>query len=325
MNITQIFKLGIDLAVAADPRGKVGVKKYLSQIKKEYDDLKESEKEYFDTEKLTNPYPDSFIHLNDGRLVKRILAGIDITGAEVLLASQLAELKKPIDLIISHHPNGRSLTNLQEVMEMTVGMYESYGLPVHVAEKIVEEHSRIVSRSLHSMNYDRVIDMAKILQVNLMDTHTITDNLVEKFLTDLLKKKGVETLGDIIKILLEVPEYQQAKRHNAGPKIVAGNVRHHVGKFIIEMTGGTSTHAKLYPEFSKAGFSTMISMHMREESVQKAGESGMNIIITGHMASDSLGMNLFLDELEKKGIEIVPCGGLVRVSRNSSSKKGKKL
>jgi hypothetical protein len=33
------------------------------------------------------------------------------------------------------------------------------------------------------------------------------------------------------------------------------------------------------------------------------------------MASDSLGMNLFLDELERQGIEIVPCGGLIRVSR----------
>jgi len=28
-----------------------------------------------------------------------------------------------------------------------------------------------------------------------------------------------------------------------------------------------------------------------------------------------LGMNIFLDELEKKGIEIVPCSGLIRVSR----------
>jgi hypothetical protein len=26
-------------------------------------------------------------------------------------------------------------------------------------------------------------------------------------------------------------------------------------------------------------------------------------------------MNLFLDELEKRGIEIIPCSGLIRVSR----------
>jgi len=34
------------------------------------------------------------------------------------------------------------------------------------------------------------------------------------------------------------------------------------------------------------------------------------------MSSDSIGMNLFLDELEKKGIEIIPCSGMIRVSRN---------
>jgi putative NIF3 family GTP cyclohydrolase 1 type 2 len=321
MNISQISKRAIEKAILADPRGKAGVKKYLSQIKKEYDDLKESEKVYFDTEKLTNPYADSFVHIDDGRQIKRILAGIDISGAEVLLASQLNERGKPIDLIISHHPNGKSLTNLHEVMEMSIGVYESYGLPIHVAEKIMEEHMKSVGRSTHPANFDRVVDLARILEVNLMDTHTITDNLVDKFLNDLLKKENPETLGDIIKLLMEIPEYQESKRRGAGPRIIAGNARHHVGKYVVEMTGGTNPSSKVYPEFSKAGFSTMIEMHMKEDAIQKANEANMNVIITGHMASDSLGMNLFLDELEMKGIEIIPCGGLIRVSRISKKKK----
>jgi len=36
------------------------------------------------------------------------------------------------------------------------------------------------------------------------------------------------------------------------------------------------------------------------------------------MAADSIGANLYLDELEKKGIEVVPCSGLIRVKRNKS-------
>jgi len=40
------------------------------------------------------------------------------------------------------------------------------------------------------------------------------------------------------------------------------------------------------------------------------------VVIAGHMSSDSLGVNLFLDQLEKQGIEIVFCSGLIRVSRN---------
>jgi len=33
------------------------------------------------------------------------------------------------------------------------------------------------------------------------------------------------------------------------------------------------------------------------------------------MAADSIGANLFLDKLEKRGIEVIPCSGLIRVRR----------
>jgi len=56
-------------------------------------------------------------------------------------------------------------------------------------------------------------------------------------------------------------------------------------------------------------------MHMREESKKEAEAANINVVIAGHISSDSLGMNLFLDELEKRGIEIIPCSGLIRVSR----------
>jgi hypothetical protein len=40
-------------------------------------------------------------------------------------------------------------------------------------------------------------------------------------------------------------------------------------------------------------------------------------LIAGHIASDSLGMNLLLDEIEKKSkIEVVELGGFTRFSRN---------
>jgi hypothetical protein len=56
-------------------------------------------------------------------------------------------------------------------------------------------------------------------------------------------------------------------------------------------------------------------MHISEKHRKKAQKAHINVVIAGHMASDSLGMNLFLDELEKKGIEIIPCSGLIRVKR----------
>jgi len=84
------------------------------------------------------------------------------------------------------------------------------------------------------------------------------------------------------------------------------------------MTGGTEPAPKLYEKIAQAGIGTIVDMHLAEESKKEAEAANMNIIVTGHMSSDSLGMNLILDEFEKQGVEIVPCSGLIRVSRNAT-------
>lgn len=322
MTVKQIFDLGLKLGVAADPRGPTGVRRHLARLKKMYHELKPEDQIFFDTERFTNPYPDSAVHTADGATrVKRVLAGIDINSAEILLASQLNERGRKIDLVISHHPEGKALANLHEVMDMVVDVYEHMGVPVHIAEKIFEERVKEVGRGVHPVNHFQAVDMARILGVNFMSTHTITDNLVDNFMRAYLKKKNPERLSDLLKALVALPEYETAKKYGGGPRVIAGSPNHRVGKILVEMTGGTNPSPKVYERLSQYGISTILGMHMRDESMNKASESHMNVVIAGHMSSDSLGMNLFLDELEKKGIDIVPCGGLIRVSRVKKSTK----
>ncbi len=316
LTIKRIFNLGLQMAIKADPRGENGVKKYLARVKKEYEDMKPKEKAYFDVDQLTNPYADSRIHTGDEKTqVKRVLTGIDIGVGEVLLASQLNERGKPIDLVIGHHPLGKGLTGLHSVMDIALAVYEKLGLPVHTAEKLMDERAKEVARSVHPANHFQVIDLARALRVNLINTHTIADNLVKKYIREYVEKRKPETIGDLLDVLLEIPEYQEAKRRGAGPKVFAGDPSHKMGKFIVEMTGGTNPSNKLYESLSQVGVSTVIGMHMKDDARDKANEFHLNVVIAGHISSDSLGMNLFLDELEKKGVEIVPCSGLIRVNR----------
>lgn len=317
MTVKQIFDLQLKLGISKDPRGPAGVKHYLERQKRELESLPESEKQYFDRDKLTNPYLDSSVLVDDGKTqVKRVLAGIDIGDGEILLASQLNERGKKIDLVIGHHPRGRSLAYLDEAMDVQIDIHEKYGVPIHIAEKIMEERVGEVGRGIHPMNHYQVVDIARILGINFMNSHTTTDNMVDAYMNSYLKKQKFETIGDLMKVLSSVPEYHQAKLMGVGPKIFAGSPKHRVGKYLVEFTGGTNPSHKLYEQLSRSGISTVIGMHMREIAMEKVREHQMNIIIAGHISSDSLGMNLFLDELEKRGIEIVPCGGLIRVSRN---------
>jgi putative NIF3 family GTP cyclohydrolase 1 type 2 len=316
LTLKQAYDLGIKLGMAADPRGPKSVAKYLERTKKEYNELKPEDKKYFDEERLVNPYEDCGIHCGDLKTpIKRVLAGIDIGAAEILLATQLNERGKKIDAVIGHHPIGGALASLHAVMDMIAEMYENLGVPVHVAERLMEERIREVGRGVHPANHYQIVDAAKVLGVNVMNMHTPTDNLVTKFLENFLAKKKPETVGEVMKALMELPEYQEARKRGAGPNLFAGSPKNKVGKLFVEMTGGTNPSSKVYQELSRAGISTLVGMHMRDDSREKANEYHMNVLIAGHMSSDSLGMNLYLDELEKKGVEIIPCGGLIRVSR----------
>jgi putative NIF3 family GTP cyclohydrolase 1 type 2 len=313
MKIKEIFDLAIKMGIEADFRGKEGVQKFLERKRKQYEKLSEKEKELFDLEALENPYLDSRIyHIAEDKEIKKVLAGISIGVEEILLAKELGD----IDLVIAHHPVGKGLANLADVMELQCDVLNYYGVPINVAENLMKERIDEVARGVHPILHEKTVQAAKLLGVNLMNVHTPCDNLVAKFLKDLIEKENPETLGDLYDLLLEIPEYKEAMKLGSGPKITVGSREQRCGKIaLVEITGGTEGSPKIYGKMAIAGIGTVISMHQSEQHWEEARKSHINVIVAGHAPSDSLGMNLFLDELEKRGIEIVPCGGLIRVSR----------
>jgi len=312
MNVKQIFDLAIELGINADLRGKPAVLKMLKRKKEQYEKLNEEQKEEFDEEALSNPYLDSRIHFDSGKPVKKILTGIDMEGDEVLLADKM----KDIDLILAHHPRGKALANLADVMHLQAEVYAQYRVPINIAEAVQKERIEEVARGVNPINHYRPINIAEILGVSYINVHTPADNLVANFLRKKIENANPEYIGDILKLLKEIPEYREAIKQGAGPCLFAGNPENRCGKVAItEITGGTEPSKKIYEKIAQAGVGTIVCMHLSEEHKKEAEAAHINAIIAGHISSDSLGMNLFLDELEKKGIEIIPCSGLIRVKR----------
>ena len=319
MTIQQIYALALSLGIANDLRPKAQVMRYLARQKKKYEKLSPAEKKFFDTERLTNPYPDTCVHYDNGvKSVKRVMAGIDIDTAELALARTISDQsrKKPIDLVIAHHPVGKGLTGLDAVMDLQVDVLAQYGVPITIAEKILHKRIAEVSRGVDPVNHFKAVDAARLLNMNYMCTHTIADNMVATFLKKKIEKDQPEYVGDVIASLMEIPEYQESKRQGAGPRLFAGADENRAGRIAVtEITGGTEGSPEIYERMAQAGVGTVIAMHQSEEHRKQAEKAHINVVIAGHMSSDSIGMNLFLDELEKRGVDIVPCSGLIRHSR----------
>ena len=317
MNIHQIYDLAVKMGVENDLRGPAQVKKILARRKKKYEEMTGKAKARFDKESLTNPFSDTRIFVDPKREIKKVMAGIDIGPAEILVAKELG-----VDLVIAHHPIGKALADLGDVMHLQAEVLAGYGVPINIAEALTKERISEVARGVSPVNTYRGVDTAELFNIGLMCTHTPTDNLVASFLDKRLKKAKPEYVGEVVDELEKIAEYQKAIEQKSGPKIFVGHPDNYVGKLVLtEITGGTEGAVGIYEKMAQAGIGTIVGMHMAEDRKKEAEKHHVNVVIAGHMSSDSLGMNLFLDELEKKGIKIIPCSGLIRVSRLKGKKK----
>ena len=318
MKLGDIYKNAVDIGMKMDLRGRDKVKKEILRAKKEYDGLSAKNKEFYDKERLVHPYSDTRILFGKKETeVKTMLVGIDIEVGEVLLADKLREKGQKVDLLLSHHPEGMALAGFFNVMYMQIDILNRIGVPVNIAESLMTERIEEVERKVLPSNHMRSVDAAQYFNLAFMTCHTPADNCVANYLQGLIDKKKPDTLGEIIDILMTIPEYREAAKQNAPPKIIRGTASNKAGKIFVDMTGGTEGSKNIFSRLSQAGVSTLVAMHLSEEHFKKAKEERMNVIIAGHIASDNVGLNILLDSLEKKGkFKILPCSGFRRFSRN---------
>lgn len=316
MKLKEIYQLAIKMAIESDPRPKKEIEIQLKKLNEKYKKMDADEKRFFDTESLVNPYADSRVLCGDMNMdIKRIMVGVDMETPELLLAHQLSSSGKKIDLVLAHHPEGTPLLKLGAVMDMQNDVMSDLGVPFNVSEKILAPRISEINRGLHMLNFQRMTDAARLLDIAYACFHTFTDNLVYNFFVKGLCTKQFRTVGDLLDELYKIPEYEIAAKNGNPPEIVVGGRDSRAGKIVAtEMTGGTNGHEDIYAKLSAAGVGTVLSMHVTEKHRKEAEKNHINMIVCGHQASDSIGINLLLDQFEKKGVEIVPIG-MIRVKR----------
>lgn len=244
-----------------------------------------------------------------GQNIKKIMIGVDMEAAELLIARELK-----VDLVITHHPVGGSLRiNLHQVMKNQVDRMMKAGVPINKAQKALAEQTGVIERTLHVSNYDRVVSAAKVLGMPFMGIHTPTDILAEKkvqsHLDQFLGQQPRALVGEVIDCLNQLAEYQQTM---AKPVIRVGAEKDYAGKVFVTMAGGTGGGARVAQAYFEAGVGTLVCMHMPEDVIKAVKEQNVgNVIVAGHMASDSVGINLLIAALEAKGLEVIRMSGVI--------------
>lgn len=254
---------------------------------------------------------DSGVIYDNGKDIQKVLAGIDMSAAELMIAKQLG-----FDCVAQHHPNG--IVNKDSAMllarDHTKKMIEC-GVPCNVAQKLAYARVDQMHKGMHGRNMANMSSVAKLLDINDLALHTPADILAERYtqkvMDQLMEDKPGCTCQDVIDQLMTIREYQGAY-DTQKPEIWVGNKDSYAGKIYVVMYGVGAPNVEEYNAMADAGIGTFVTMHATKEVIEGVKKHNKaNLIIAGHMSSDSLGFNQILDAWEAKGVEIVRINGII--------------
>lgn len=253
---------------------------------------------------------DSAIH-NKGTNIRKALIAVDVSTAELFLAKNAG-----CDAVIAHHPIGASSMGFHRVFDRHVQFMIQNRVPENAARNVVKNLKRRIQIKSHANIYKQIVDAARILKMPLVNVHQPCDEFMRRVILKKIRNcKKEHKVSDLLKLVEEIPEFKNAANR---PLITLGSAKNNVGQVALVVAAGTNGGypiAKLYYEHN---VSTVIYLHIDpgDAAKLKADKVRGNLVILGHLAGDSIGLNALADKLELKGIETVRMGII------SASKKG---
>jgi len=242
-----------------------------------------------------------------GDNIKRILMGVDMDTAELMLARQLG-----YDCVVSHHPKNTN-TGMPDVLNDHIWKLEKLGVPRNKSQKLLEERKEELGYGQHVSNSRRSESAAKLMNMPYMCIHTpadvIGEALVQAYLDDKFKDRPDATVQEVADALEGIGEYGNSARK---PVIRVGSKDSYAGKIYVLMSGLTGPGPKILKAYLDAGVGTLVMMHIPQKDAKELKEHSVgNVVIAGHMSSDSLGLNKIAKEWAKHGVETTMMSGIV--------------
>ena len=252
---------------------------------------------------------DSQVYVEAEHDVRSVLFGLDVDAGELLYAQHAG-----YDAVIAHHPVGEhARMDFARVVQRQVDMMVAEGVDRDVAQRAVAARLDAVHRRDHMSNYNRVVDTARLIGMPLCNVHLACDIIGRQAIVDLLRQRaGADTtVAEVIDWLGEFPEMEAALTR---PEAWLGEPSNRLGRWVVAMAGGTNGGHPVFREYYRAGVDTVLCMHVGEDDLQKLRAetpAGKNLVVTGHLATDSIGINRVIAGLEEQGIEVTRTSGVV--------------
>ena len=251
--------------------------------------------------------PDDCAIFHPGTNIQRVLIGIDIGAAELKIAKDLG-----YDCCIAHHPMNQ-LPNSWKMFERHVDQMVAHGVSQNEALKAVTETLQRMEISGHIVNYDHLRSVARLLEMPFLNIHSPLDErgrqIMQGTIDKMLTSNPNATVGEIIVALGRLDEFKHAE---TDIRVRMGRRDNRAGRVVFSHACLTNGGYAVATAYFRNGVNTVCYIHIRPEDLARLCEEKLGtLIVTGHIASDSVGINPFIARLRAEGIEVDTFSGIV--------------
>ena len=244
---------------------------------------------------------DSMVHVR-GKNIKKVMIAVDVGTAELLLAKSLG-----CDAVITHHPIGIAAVNFYKVFGRHVNYLVEHGVPKNVAKKAVEKLTERVETRTHADIYDDVVGAARAMKMPLVNIHQPCDEYMRRTIFEKIQSGRTEYVSDIVRSVSQIPEFRRAATR---VRVRYGSEKNRAGHWALVIAAGTNGGYSVVKAYFEHGVDTVIYLHIDYGDLTKMREDKLkgNLVVLGHLAGDSLGLNALADRLEEIGVACVRIG-----------------
>ena len=246
------------------------------------------------------PY-DSAIHVR-GKNIRKVLLTIDVTVANLMLAKNMQ-----CDAVIGHHPIGTAALKFHRVFNRHIDYMADHNIPKDIAKQAVKKLKAKAELRSHANIYNDIVSAAKVLKMPLVNIHQPCDEYMRKVILSKINSARITYVGDIVRCIEELPEFKNAATR---VKVRYGSAKNEAGRWSLVVAAGTNGGFPIAKAYFDYGVCTVIYLHIDYTDLIKLCEEKLkgNLIVLGHLAGDSIGLNALADKLEDKKIDVVKLG-----------------
>ncbi len=320
MTLRELYETSIQLGMALDVRGEAALQQQLEQRRAEYAALPDWEQPFYDQERFRNPFGDVRIVNGPADVeLQTVLLGINIGLDELLLADRLRSKGTKIDAVIAHHTNGIgiAISLVHDFMPVAIDFLAGEGVPRGDAEACINRYIEEKEQALED-TARMGPDMAALLGFPLACIHTPADYYIGEGVRPVVEAARPETVADVVRALMVIPEVQSAAHIGVEPRVMSGEARWPAGRMLLKFGGGYGLPPDAYTLLGKAGVNTVVQIGCTPTQALAAQGAGVAIVRIAHAACDNIGINLLLDEVERRlgPLNVIPCNYFERIRRN---------